>query len=211
MRRTDRRNIGETGVMVDESSKHWQQLESETLLVTPYVEVRRDHVIRHDGKQATYDVVRIPQDVVVIVPIRAKREVLMIRQFRQPVRMDSCEIPAGGIDEGETPEQAARRELVEETGWDCPNLRLARTYHPLAGRSNVRFHIMLAPEPTHVGDPTDPDEAEEIFWADQARFAELWNRQRIHAGATVTGLLLAVAMKWLEWDIPAAIAKEGAE
>ena len=182
----------------------WQQISTETLLVTPHLEVRRDHVIRHDGQRAAYDVVHLPTDVVVVVPTRARREVLMIRQFRQPVRRDSVEVPAGGIDAGETPIQAARRELVEETGWDCPDVRLVRSYHPIAGRSDVCFHILHAPEPVHVGDPTDPFEAQEVFWADGSRFAALWREGRIHAGASVTGLLLAVASRWVDWDLPDA-------
>jgi len=179
---------------------HWQQLGSETLLVTPYYEIRREHVIRHDGRRESYDLLWMPRDVVVVVPVRNRREVLMIKQYRQSSRKMSYEVPAGGMDEGETPEQAARRELLEETGWDCPRVELARTYFPMAGRSNVRFHILHAPEPVHAGPPTDPHEAEGVFWADRQRFAELWRAQDIHTGASVTALLLALAMRWLDWD-----------
>jgi 8-oxo-dGTP pyrophosphatase MutT (NUDIX family) len=189
------------------SDNHWQQLGSETLLVTPWLEVRREHVIRHDGRSAAYDVVWIPRDVVVVVPVRARREILMLRQFRQPTRRMSYEVPAGGMEPGETPERAARRELMEETGWDCPGVRLVRPYHPISGRCNVCFNILHAPDPVHVGDPTDPSEAEEVLWADRERFGGLWKAGAIHEGATVTALLLAFAMGWLEWDL-AGIASQ---
>ncbi len=188
----------------------WRQLSSESLLVTPHLEIHREHLLRPDGRPATYDVFWLPRDAVVIVPTRKRSELLMIRQFRPPIRKESYEIPAGGMDDGETPAQAARRELIEETGWDCPKVRTARTYYPMAGRSNVRFHIMHAPEPVCVGSPTDPDETEEVFWADQARFATLWNKRHIHAGATITAVLLAVSLRWLDWTLGDVLLEEEA-
>lgn len=187
----------------------WQQLGSEPLLVTPYLEVRRDHVIRPDGQKAAYDFVWMQRGFVVIVPTRARRELLMIRQFRQSVRRDSYEIPAGAMDEDETPEQTARRELREETGWDCHDMVEALTCHPLVGRSNVCCHVLHAPEPVYVGPPTDMYEAQEVFWADQARFAELWRGGQIHAGSSIIGMLLALTLRWLAWDLPDVLGGGG--
>lgn len=179
----------------------WQWLSSESLLVTPHLEIRRDEVIRHNGSRATYDILHMPRDFVAIVPTRGGDELLMIRQYRPAVRRDSYEIPAGGMDDGESPKDAARRELMEETGYAAGELMDGAGYHPLAGRSNVICYVMHAPDPEHVGKPTDPNESQEVFWADAARFADLWQQGLIHAGATVTATLLGVALGWLRWDL----------
>lgn len=184
------------------TGEYWKLMSCETLLTTPFYEVRREHILRHDGRPEAYDLLWMPRDVVVIVATRNRQEVLMIRQYRQSARQMSYELPAGGIDEGETPEQAARREMIEETGWDSEHPVLARTYYPMAGRSNVSFHLFHAMNPKRIGLPTDVHEVEEVFWADEKRFRTLWHDQQIHNGATVTGLLLAVAMRWLDWPLP---------
>ena len=60
------------------------------------------------------------------------------------------EIPAGGIEPGETPEEAATRETIEETGWAPGPLRHLVTYQPTNGLSDQRFHIYLAAGAQHV-------------------------------------------------------------
>ncbi|MBN1344809.1 MAG: NUDIX hydrolase [Phycisphaerae bacterium] len=186
-----------------ETNEPWQHLTRESLLVTPHLEVHREQVVRCDGLAAAYDIICLPHDAVIIVPTRDRRELLMIRQYRPAVRRESYEVPAGGMEPGESIEEAARRELREETGWDCPNVRVALSYHPMVGRSDARFHIVHAEEPVQVGEPTDPIEAQEVFWADEDRFAELWVGGGIVAGACVTSTLLAVGSGWLTWDFAA--------
>ncbi len=61
-------------------------------------------------------------DGVVILPLTPDGDILMVRQFRISVGAASIEIPAGAIDSGESPEQAARRELLEETGYRCERI-----------------------------------------------------------------------------------------
>ncbi len=185
----------------------WRRLSTEPLLVTPFIEVRRDRVLRHDGSMLDYEVVRIPRDAVGIVAVRNRREVLMLRQYRYPSEQMSYEIPAGGIDDGETIEAAARRECREETGWDCPTIIHVQTYRPIVGRSNVQFHITYAPDPIELGDPTDLGEVLETFWADQDRFADLWKQGQIWSGDTIMGMLLAMTMGWLDWDVTQTLGK----
>ena len=73
-------------------------------------------------------------------------------------------MPAGRIDAGESPEQAAARETLEETGWRPGPLTHLVTYHPNNGQSDLRFHLFLADGATHVGEPIDWAEVERVDW-----------------------------------------------
>ena len=74
------------------------------------------------------------------------------------------ELPAGGVDPGESLEEAAIREAVEEAGWRPERLRHLVTYHPINGSVDQTFAIFLADSAVEVGPPTDVSEAERIEW-----------------------------------------------
>lgn len=87
------------------------------------VRLRVDRVVK-PGRAATTREVVEHADCVVLLPVDREGRILMVRQYRHPVEKVLLELPAGGIDPGETPEQAAGRELREETG--CAPGRLER-------------------------------------------------------------------------------------
>jgi 8-oxo-dGTP pyrophosphatase MutT (NUDIX family) len=118
------------------------------------------------------------------------RGVLLLWRHRFVPDVWGWEIPAGRVDAGESLEQAAVREAVEETGWQPGPLRHLHTYHPSLGLSDQRFALFLAEGATHVGDPSDPTEAERVEWVPVDRL-----RAEIAAGAIVDGLSL-VALLW---------------
>ena len=78
-------------------------------------DVDRDRVRMPNGREVTVDVVRHSRSVV-LVPIPEPGHVVLIRQYRYPVNAFLWELPAGSVDEGETPEQAAVRDCHEEIG-----------------------------------------------------------------------------------------------
>ena len=77
--------------------------------------VDRDTVKMPNGRTVTVDVVRHSKSVV-IVPVPEPGKVILVRQYRYAVRAFLWELPAGSVDDGESPEQAARRECHEEIG-----------------------------------------------------------------------------------------------
>ena len=85
------------------------------------VTLRVDQVETPGGRITSREVVERP-DTVSILAIDDRGRVLLVRQFRYAVGQDTLEIPAGTIDPGETPAEAARRELREETGFGCERL-----------------------------------------------------------------------------------------
>src|SRR4030042_6747051 len=79
------------------------------------VKLRIDTVAKSNGKTTTREIVE-HSDCIAVVPIDAKDNVLLVRQFRKAVGKNLLEIPAGGIDPGEQSLAAVRRELQEEIG-----------------------------------------------------------------------------------------------
>ena len=102
---------------------NWKILSSEYLSRFPYFTARKDKCETPEGKIVdAYYVVELPTTVCAVA-ITEENEVLMVRQYRHPIKETLLEIPGGFIDEGETPEEAMRRELKEETGYEFTTVK----------------------------------------------------------------------------------------
>jgi len=121
------------------------------------VTLRVDQVVTRTGRTTSREVVD-RRDTVSVLPLDDMGRVLLVRQFRYAAGLSTLEIPAGSVDAGETPHQAAHRELREETGYDCKSLTELITYYPAMGYSTERMTVYLAkelvPAPLH-GDEED--------------------------------------------------------
>ncbi len=93
----------------------WTINESIPKYKNPWIDVREDQVIRPDGKPGIFGVVTMKGGVSVL-PLDENGFVYLTQEFHYAVGEETIEVVSGGIDEGETPLQAAKRELVEELG-----------------------------------------------------------------------------------------------
>jgi ADP-ribose pyrophosphatase len=99
------------------AENYWERLRSERLFETPYFVLRSDRLRLPDGAvKDPYYVVERP-DAAIIFPLTKEGEVVLVRQYRPPLERMELGLPAGLVEEGEKPEAAARRELLEETGY----------------------------------------------------------------------------------------------
>ena len=96
----------------------WKIVSSEYISRHKYFTARKDKCVMPDGKIVPeYFVVELPRTVCGVA-LTKEGEVLMIKQYRHPLEEVLLEIPGGFIDKGETAEEAMRRELKEETGYE---------------------------------------------------------------------------------------------
>jgi ADP-ribose pyrophosphatase len=106
-----------------------------------------------DGTIAEREVV-VHRGAVALVPMVDARHVCLVRNHRHAIGQTLLEVPAGTIDEGETPEQTAARELAEETGYRAASLRRVRDWFVSPGVMTERMVLFfcegLAPGPTRL-------------------------------------------------------------
>lgn len=98
------------------------------------------------------------------------------------------EVPAGRVDAGESPIEAAARETLEETGWRVRDVRPVLTYHPIGGSGDHTFHVTSGIADGRVGDG-DPHEAEEVAWFRPQEVRGLLADGRAGEGFTLVALL----------------------
>jgi 8-oxo-dGTP pyrophosphatase MutT (NUDIX family) len=95
----------------------WRRRSRKLVYQNPWIEVFHDEVTRPDGRPGIYGVVHFRHRAVGVVPLDEAGRVLLVGQYRYALDRYSWEIPEGGGRFDESPEQAARRELAEETGY----------------------------------------------------------------------------------------------
>ncbi|HEX8804250.1 MAG TPA: NUDIX hydrolase [Acidimicrobiales bacterium] len=145
------------------------------------------------GSRFDHHVIRYPLPAAGTVVHDPDRGVLLIWRHRFITDTWGWEIPAGRIERGETPEQAAVRETLEETGWRPGPLRRLGTYAPSNGSSDQAFHLFAAEGASHVGDPTDPGESERIAWVPVDEVRRMITGGDVYDGLSLTALLWTLA------------------
>jgi ADP-ribose pyrophosphatase len=120
------------------------------------------HIVRLELLDGKWEVVR-HRDAVSVLVLNENGEMLLVRQTRRALGTATVEAPAGLIDDGETPEQAARRELQEEAGLDGDVTLLTRFYAS-PGFCDEQLFIFRARNLRESRLPMDDDEDIETLW-----------------------------------------------
>lgn len=153
-----------------------------------------------DGNASTHEVIRHP-GAVAIVALDKTGKVLLVRQYRTALERVVVEVPAGKIDPGETPEEAVHRELSEETGYTCGEIRRLASIAVAVGYSDEIIHVYMATDIEPGEAHPDEDEFLKTEWVEIEAFIESVLDGRIEDSKTViAGLILdSLSHRLTEW------------
>ncbi len=143
------------------------------------------------GRRFEHHVVRVPRPAAGTVVYHPERGILLLWRHRFITDSWGWEVPGGGIDAGETPEQGAAREVLEETGWRAGPLKQIAVYHPSNGLNDQTFYVFVADGAEYVGEPADPSESERVEWLPLRDVRRLVRDGGVRDGLSLSALSMA--------------------
>ena len=128
-------------------------------------------------------------EAVAIFPITEDNKVIMIQEPRTPIGQVILAMPAGMIEPGEKPEDAAIRELEEETGYLASNVELLREYYPSVGYSNEKLKIYLATNLIKTQQHLDDTEDINVIEVPLEELIEMLDKNEIITASTTIAIM----------------------
>lgn len=167
----------------------WETVDEGIAYSCPGFDVLHETVRLPDGTETDFDYASEPP-AVVILPFTSDGEVVLIEEWRQAVKRVNRGLPAGSVEPGEDRETAARRELVEETGYEAGQVEFLTSVEPANGLLDAVHHYFLA----HDCEPTSEQELDfnESIRVETTGWTALKDgieSGEIRDGRTVTGVL----------------------
>jgi len=150
--------------------------------------VTLDHAVDPGGFEIKRVIVQ-HRGSAVMMPVDENNRILLVRQYRLPARRYLWELPAGTIDEGETALQAARRELVEETGYRANRWQKLAEFFPSPGFLAEKMTIYLATELTAGQATPMEDERIDARWFTAKQVDDMLRAGKILDAKTNIGFL----------------------
>lgn len=170
-----------------------ERLSRKTIYQSPWVNLYLDHVAFPSGLVIEeYHLLDFPRAAVAIIVENDLGQVVFARICRYTTGLTEWELPAGGMEVGESEIDAARREVLEETGYTSEGHQLIYSYFPMNGSTNKRLHIVHCKAVARVQD-FDKDEVSETRWFAKEEIQQMIKDRMISDGPTLTALLL-----WLQ-------------
>lgn len=168
-----------------------EQLDREVIYESDYVCLYADKVKLSDGYIIEkYHQIHYPHEAVSIVVFNEDGEVLLIQSKRYTVRRLEWEIPAGRVEAGESKEDAARRECMEETGCTVKDLKFLCSQNPSNGMSDCICHVFAAIVDTESMN-FDENEVKMKKWVTRKEVLEMLKRNETKDGVSILALLFA--------------------
>ena len=158
------------------------KIEKTEIVYNRFLKIRRGTIQLPSGKLIDYNYIDNP-DVVMVIPLTGE-EIVCLKQYRFPVHSVVYDLPAGAVDEGETLEDAANRELEEEAGHHAGKLQYIHSLYPSAGSSRVQLHVYLGTELEERERKPEPTEIIEVIRMPIKDFENLLQKEIMDASIT---------------------------
>ena len=174
--------------------RNWKLVFSETLIENQWIKIRRDLCIQEKGKIIPdYYVVEKP-DYTMIIPITDEGKFIIVSQYKHPSGKIVYEFPAGYLKSGENPIDCARRELMEETGYEAGNLTYLGSIFTSPAVLTNRAHFVLATKLKNTfHQKLDPNENIDIHLFDIKEIYNFkLNENKLSDVSSYVGLYLAL-------------------
>lgn len=173
----------------------WTVLDAETLIERPLFKVTRESVLLPDGRRLDdYYQIHMGQGAL-IVATREDGRVILMRMYKHGARRAGLTFPGGGIEPGETPIEAAKREMLEETGYGGGSWTSLGEHAVHANQGCGRLHIFRATAVQPTAEPIGGDlEAHEFVFLTRSEVQEALVRQEFLSlgGVCLAALWLAL-------------------
>ncbi|HEV2687974.1 MAG TPA: NUDIX hydrolase [Bryobacteraceae bacterium] len=156
----------------------------------PLFSVTEDHAVEPGGFEIKRSIVQHPGSAVMMA-VDDRKRILLVRQYRLPARDYLWELPAGKVDPGETPLQAAKRELIEETGYRAKKWAKLATFYASPGYVAEKMTIFLATGLTEGKATPMEDERIRTRW-----FTDKEVRDGIRSGKIIDGKTMIGYFNW---------------
>lgn len=172
----------------------FEQLSKKTVLENPYYTVFQEGYTLPSGREGTYFAVR-GLKTVFVVPMLTADKIIITRQFRYLLQAESWEFPGGRIDAGESPLQAAYRELEEESGYIANTLQQVGIFAPCNGLSDEICHVFLATDLDRTEQQLEGAEAVTVHVKTVDEFQGMINNNTVQDGMTIAAWALTAKQR----------------
>ena len=158
------------------------------------ISLRIDKIQLSSGDIFEREVIEHP-GAVAMLPFLNDGRLLLIKQYRHPVGEELLEIPAGTLHKNEDPKDCARRELIEETGYEAGKLEKLISCFLAPGYSSEKIHLFYASDLKKVGDSPDIDEMIELCPITVDKVREMIKTGEISDAKTISGISYLLLMR----------------
>ena len=154
-----------------------------------FLTIEHRRAVLPGGRRVAVECVNHP-GAVLIVPFLSPGRVVLLRQYRAVIESWLYEFPAGTIERGEKPIACARREIIEETGYQAGTMRKLGRIYPVPGYSTELITIFAAERLSAVGMACEDDEVIEPVVFNRRAVRELFAQGRLIDAKTICALAL---------------------
>ena len=169
-------------------------LNSEVVYDGKVVTIIRDDVEVADGHKSFREVI-LHSGGVVIVALKDSETILLVKQFRYPIKQVVYELPAGKLEIGENPDEACKRELEEETGYQAKSWQSLGYINTSPGICTEKLYLYLATDLEFVGEHPDEGEIIKSYELKLSDVIEMINSGEINDAKTICAIYRALSVK----------------